>query len=204
MPPFSILVVWYFKNCKYQTKTTLLILAMDMACNNRLQGVWCLSFCHTWKLFQSITISLIRSTAEEERVKNQNIIKITSNVLKEAWWNDKWKEEARSSRAFCSKIGVGLGSCGGWEGIFRGIVPHVPRCLRWFRPTGSYSRVWWALTVKCQNRSATVGRNFLRFLKNFTYVNFEVLAALSVRIAGFSFATWYILRRNIALYPVRQ
>jgi hypothetical protein len=95
-----------------------------VACNNRWQGVWCISFCQTWKLFQSITSSLIRSTAEEERVKNQNIIKITSNVLKEAWWNDKWKEEARSSRAFCSKIGLGLGSGGGVVG--RNFQRHCP------------------------------------------------------------------------------
>lgn len=35
----------------------------------------------------------------------------------------------------------------------------------------------------------TVDRSFLGFRKNFTYVKFALLAALSVRIAVFSFAT---------------
>jgi hypothetical protein len=137
--------------------------------------VWCISFCQTWKLFQSITSSLIRSAAEEERVKDQNIIKITSNVLKEVWWNDKWKEEARSSRAFCSKIGLGLGSCEwGGEGIFRGIVPHVPRCLRWFRPTGSYSSCVVSTDSEVREPVSKCRQElFLRFRKNFTYVKFE-------------------------------
>jgi hypothetical protein len=81
MPPFPILVAWYLIK---STVTTLLILAVALACNSRGQEVWCTSFCQTGELFLPITSSLIRSTAEEEWVRNQNTMKVTSNVLKEA------------------------------------------------------------------------------------------------------------------------
>jgi hypothetical protein len=62
---------------------TLLFLALALACKQSLVRVWCISLFQTGELFQPITSSLIRSMAEEEWVKNQNLIKITSNVLKE-------------------------------------------------------------------------------------------------------------------------